>query len=185
MKPSSVNRTLFIVSKLPHSVRNKTCSALVSQANPCSIRPALEWSFLSLLKCFLLRDSYTVRPYVTDGNMTFVEKSCHCFRGRYRMRRSKLNLDSKDVAILPSWSEQVRLISTGTLRSLSEVVHLIRLLPRRRAWMGPVKVDFRSMIIALHFHVCGTIRFLFHHSCSWARTLFSVFVNKSVVSEVQ
>ena len=31
------------------------------------------------------------------------------------------------------------------------------LLPRRRAWIGPVNVDLRCMIIALHFSGCGTI----------------------------
>ena len=33
------------------------------------------------------------------------------------------------------------------------------LLPRRRAWIGPVNVDFRCMIIAFHFSVCGTMNF--------------------------
>ena len=58
------------------------------------------------------------------------------------------------------------------------------LLPRRRAWIGPVNVDLRCMIIALHFSGCGTIEFLSHHSRSSARTLFSEFVSKSIVSEI-
>ena len=62
---------------------------------------------------------------------------------------------------------------------------LMMLLPRRRAWIGPVNVDFRCMIIALHFSGCGTIEFLLHHSWSSARTLFSVFVSKSIVSAIQ
>ena len=59
------------------------------------------------------------------------------------------------------------------------------LLPRRRAWIGAVNVDFRCMIIALHFSGCGTIEFLPHHSWSSVRTLFSVFVSKSIVSAIQ
>ena len=65
--------------------------------------------------------------------------------------------------------------TTCTPKSLSEVVHFIMLLPRRRAWIGPVNVDFRCMIIALHFSGCGTIEFLSHHSWSSARSLFSMF----------
>ena len=80
------------------------------------------------------------------------------------MRRSRLNLDAKDFATFAAWSDQDNLLSTCTPRSLSEVVHFMMLLPRRRAWIGPVNVDFRCMIIALHFSGFGTIEFLLHHS---------------------
>ena len=52
------------------------------------------------------------------------------------------------------------------------------LLPRRRAYIAPVNVDFRCMIIALHFSGCSTNKFLSQHSWSSARTLFSGFVRK-------
>ena len=48
-----------------------------------------------------------------------------------------------------------------------------------------MNVDFRCMIIALHFSGCGTIKFLSHHSWSSARALFTVFVRKSIVSAIQ
>ena len=59
------------------------------------------------------------------------------------------------------------------------------LLPKRRAWIRPVNVDCRWIIIALHFSGCGTIKFLSHHSWSSARTFSSVFVSKSIVSAIQ
>ena len=59
------------------------------------------------------------------------------------------------------------------------------LLPRRRAWIGPVNVDLHCMIIALHFSGCGTMKFLSHHSWSSARTLFSEFVSNSMISAIQ
>ena len=101
------------------------------------------------------------------------------------MRQSRLNLDAKDFAAFAAWSDQDNLSSTCTPRSLSKVVHFIMLLPRRRAWIGPVNVDLRCMIIALHFSGCGTIEFLSHHSWSSARTLFREFVCKSIVSAIQ
>ena len=67
------------------------------------------------------------------------------------MRQSRLNLDAKDFATFAARSDQDNLLSTCTLRSLSEVVHFMMLLPRQRAWIGPVNVDLRCMIIALHF----------------------------------
>ena len=92
------------------------------------------------------------------------------------MRRSRLNLDAKDFGTL---------LSTCTSRSLSEVVHFMMLLPRRRAWIGPVNVDLRCMITALHFSGCCTIEFLWHNFWSSARTLFIEFVSKSIVSAIQ
>ena len=77
------------------------------------------------------------------------------------------------------------MLSTCTPRSLSEVDHFMMLLPRRIAWIGPVNVDLRCTIIALHFSGCGTIEFLSHHSWSSARTLFSECVNKSIVSAIK
>ena len=76
------------------------------------------------------------------------------------------------------------LLSTYTSRSLSEVVHFMMLLPKQRGCIGPVNVDFLWMTIALHLSGCGTIKFLTHHSWSSARTLFSVFVSKSIVSAI-
>ena len=70
-------------------------------------------------------------------------------------------------------------------RGLSEVVHFMILLPKRIAGIRPVNVDYRWIIIALHFSRCGTIKFLSHHSWSSTRTLFSVFVSKSIVSAIQ
>ena len=70
-------------------------------------------------------------------------------------------------------------------RGLSEVVHFMILLPKRIAWIRPVNVDYRWIIIALHFSRCGTIKFLSHHSWSSTRTLFSVFVSKFIVSSIQ
>ena len=99
------------------------------------------------------------------------------------MRHSRLNLDAKDFATFAA--DQDNLLSTCTPRSLSEVVHFIMLLPRRRAWIGSVNVDLRCMIIALHFSGCGTIKFLSHHSWSSARTLFSEFVSKFIISAIQ
>ena len=54
-----------------------------------------------------------------------------------------------------------------------------------KSLVGPVNVDLHCMIIALHFSGCGTIEFLSHHSWSSARTLFSEFVSKSIVSAIQ
>ena len=59
------------------------------------------------------------------------------------------------------------------------------LLPKRRAWIRPVNVGCRWIIIALHFSGCGTIKFLSQHSWSSARTLSSVFVSNSIVSTIQ
>ena len=74
--------------------------------------------------CFLLHDPHTVGPYVTDGSITFVKKSNY-FRGRNRMRRSKLNLGAKDFSTFAEWSDQDNLLSTYTPRGLSEVVHFM------------------------------------------------------------
>ena len=66
------------------------------------------------------------------------------------MRRSKLSLDAKDLdAKFAARSDQDNLLSTCTPRSLSEVVHFIVVLPRRRAWIGPMNDDCRCTIIAL------------------------------------
>ena len=86
------------------------------------------------------------------------------------MRRSKLSLDAKDFTTFAAWSDQDNLLSTCTPRSLSEIVHSILLLPRRRAWIGPMSDDCRCTIIALHFSGCGIIRYLSHHFWSSART---------------
>ena len=81
--------------------------------------------------------------------------------------------------------------STCTPRSLSKVVHFIMLLPRRRAWIGPVNVDLRCMIIVLHFSGCGTIEFLWVPS-NFCRTIPGVqlehcleSVSNSIVSAIQ
>ena len=52
------------------------------------------------------------------------------------MRRSRINLDAKDFSTFAACSDQDNLLSTCTPRSLSEVVHFMILLPRRRAWLG-------------------------------------------------
>ena len=107
------------------------------------------------------------------------------------MRQSRLNLDTKDFAAFAAWSDQDNLSSTCTPRSLSKVVHFIMLLPRRRAWIGPVNVDLRCMIIVLHFSGCGTIEFLWVPS-NFCRTIPGVqlehcleSVSKSIVSAIQ
>ena len=145
--------------------------------------------FLQVVYVSLVARSHTVRPYVTDDIITFVEKSSNCFRGRNHMRRSKLNLDANDFATFAAWSDQDNLLSdllsTYTPRSLSEVVHFMMLLPKRRAWIRPVNVGCRWIIIALHFSGCGTIKFLSHHFWISARTLSSMFVSKSIVSAIQ
>ena len=48
-----------------------------------------------------------------------------------------------------------------------------------------MNVDFRCMIIALHFSGCDTINVLSRHSWSSTRTWLSVFVSKSIVSAIQ
>ena len=109
------------------------------------------------------------------------------FRGRNRMRRSKLRmeLDAKDFATFTAWSDKDNLLSTCTPRSLSGVVHFMMLLTsRRKTWIGPVNIDFHGKIIALHFSGCGTIKFLSHHSWRSARTLFSAFISKSIASAI-
>ena len=72
LKTNSISRTLYIASKLFHCVSVKTSSALVSHGNPFTMRPALACSFSRLLKCVLLHDPKTTKPYVTDGNKTFL-----------------------------------------------------------------------------------------------------------------
>ena len=67
------------------------------------------------------------------------------------MRRSRLNLDAKDFATLAAWSDHDNLLSTCLPRSLSAVVYFMMLLPRRRAWIGPVNVDLRCMIMLYIF----------------------------------
>ena len=71
------------------------------------------------------------------------------------MRRSKLNLNANDFATFAAWSDRDNLLSdllsAYTPRRLSEVVHFMMLLPKLRAWIRPVNVDFRWMTIALHF----------------------------------
>ena len=187
LKRNSVNRTFYVVSKLSHPVRVKTSSALVSHGNPYTIRPALPWSFSGFFMCVLLKDPHTFKPYVTDDN--YVSLLCRSLliacEGAYRMRRSKLNLDAKDFATFAAWSDQGNLLSTCSPRSLSEVVHFLMLLPGRRAWIGPVNVDFRCMIIGLRFSGCSSNKFLSQHSWSSAKTLFSAFVSKPIVSAIQ
>ena len=68
------------------------------------------------------------------------------------MRRSKLNLDAKDFATFAAWSDQVNVLSTCTARSLSEVVHFMMLLPRRRAWIGRVNVDHCFTFFWVWYH---------------------------------
>ena len=97
LKVNFANRTLYILSRLSHRVCIKTSAVLVSHS-PYTIRATLACSFSRLLKCVLLHDPQTTRPYVTDGNITFVLKSSNCFRRRNCMRRSRLSLDAKDFA---------------------------------------------------------------------------------------
>ena len=56
------------------------------------------------------------------------------------MRRGKLNLGANDFATFAARSDQDTLLSdllsTYTPRSLSDVVHFMMLLPKRRAWIG-------------------------------------------------
>ena len=55
------------------------------------------------------------------------------------------------------------------------------LLPRRRAWIGPVNVDLRCMIIVLYFSGCGTIEFLWVPS-NFCRTIPGVQLEHCLVS---
>ena len=88
-----------------------------------------------------------------------------------------------------AWPHQANLLSTCTPRSLFEVVHFIMLLPRRRAWIGPVNVDLRCI---MHDH-CRTFFWVWYHRISvapflefsWNILLFSEFVSKSIVSSIQ
>ena len=174
MKKNPVNRNLYIVSKLSHPVRVKTFSASAPwQPTYKSSSPCME--FLQVVYVRPVARSHTVRPYVTGGIITFVKKSSNCFRGRNRMRRSKLNLDANDFATFAAWSVQdnllLDLLSTYTPRSLSKVVHFMMLLPKRRAWIRPVNVDCRWIIIALHFFWVCNIKFVSHYFWSSARTL--------------
>ena len=94
------------------------------------------------------------------------------------MRRTSLHLQH-DLTRATCYQPVLR----GVFLRLSTLWSM--LLPRRRAWIGPENVDFRCMIIALHFSGCSTNKFLSQHSWSSARTLFSAFVSKSIVSAIQ
>ena len=94
------------------------------------------------------------------------------------MRRTSLHLQH-DLTRATCYQPVLR----GVFRRLSTLWSM--LLPRPRAWIGPINADFRCMIIALHFSRCSTNKFLSQRSWSSARTLFSAFVSKSIVSAIR
>ena len=137
-----------------HCVGAITSSALVFHGSPYTMPLAFACNFPGCWRVSRCTIPKTTKPYVTDGNITFIWKSSSCIWGRNHVRRSKRGLDAEDLHTFATCSDHDILLSTCTPGGRSQVLQFMSLL-RCRAWMDPVN-DCHYMIIALHLSGWGT-----------------------------